>query len=85
MDFPEEGETTDAARDNRGTLALKRLMELGRVPLRFVTTYILIKGYGRTWRECAEELGLERGAIGYHLRQVKGALERLLVEEPDLY
>ncbi len=85
MDSDQNPADDENARSNQGTLALKRLMERGRVPLRFVTTYILITGYGRTWREVAADLGVTPGTIGYQLRQVKGALERMLLDEGERY
>ncbi len=85
MVFRENGEPLETAREDRGTAALKRLEQLQRVPMRFIATFLLVKKYGHSWRQRAEELGVYPGTIGYQLRQVKLALERLLIEEPELY
>lgn len=85
MPFDKNGEKLETSRENGATRALKRLEELGRVPMRFITTFILVTGHDHSWRKRAKELDVSPGTIGYQLRQVRLALEHLLREEPELY
>lgn len=78
MVFRESGEALDTERNDQLTEALKLLERV--VPKRFITTFILIRVHGHTWRERATELGVRPGAIGYHLRMVQAAIDKLFRE-----